>query len=198
MLVIGNGESRIGVDIGLFNKPTIGCNAIYRDFHVDHLVCVDKRMLQEALTAGVNTEGCYVYTRNDWYDQYRSLKVRLVPDLPYVGMERPDNPFHWGSGPYAVLLGAKLSKNNLVEMIGFDLYSADGKINNVYKDTQNYSLSIKSAVDPRYWIYQIGKVFENFPNTQFIVYTKSEWQKPKSWNHPNVKVDSISNISYNT
>ena len=50
MLVIGNGESRKDIDISAFNETKVGCNAIIRDFFVDHLVCVDRRMVKEALT----------------------------------------------------------------------------------------------------------------------------------------------------
>ena len=51
MLVIGNGESRTSIDINKLQGPKIGCNAILRDFKVDHLVCVDRPMLQEALNS---------------------------------------------------------------------------------------------------------------------------------------------------
>ena len=44
-----------------------------------------------------------------------------------------DEPFHWGSGPYAVLLATFLSK--YIKLIGFDLYGIDGKLNNVYENT---------------------------------------------------------------
>ena len=49
MLVIGNGESRKSLDISTLKLPTVGCNAIFRDMKVDHLVCVDRRMIREAL-----------------------------------------------------------------------------------------------------------------------------------------------------
>ena len=49
MLVIGNGESRAELDVESFNLPTVGCNAIFRDVKVDHLVCCDRRMVREAI-----------------------------------------------------------------------------------------------------------------------------------------------------
>jgi hypothetical protein len=54
MLVIGNGESRASVNIDKLNYTKIGCNAILRDFSVDHLVCVDRPMLLEALELNYN------------------------------------------------------------------------------------------------------------------------------------------------
>ena len=37
MLVIGNGESRLQVDLDKIDICKIGCNAIRRDYEVDHL-----------------------------------------------------------------------------------------------------------------------------------------------------------------
>jgi hypothetical protein len=195
MLVIGNGESRKGIDIDSLNGPKIGCNAIYRDFSVNHLICADKRMMKEVLDAGVNNNSL-VYTREDWWGEFGEKKrTRMVPKIPYGGMEKADLPINWGSGPYAVLLAATLSP--CVHLIGFDLYSKDKKINNVYKGTKNYEAEEKRAIDPSYWIYQIGKVFECFPKVKFTIYQEEGWQRPKAWNKANVKVDKISNISYN-
>jgi len=196
MWVIGNGESRSNIYIDQLQDKKVGCNAILRDFHVDHLVCVDRRMVEEALAHSVNTKGTTVYTRPDWYTRYKTLKVREVPSLPYKGNERWDEPFQWGSGPYAVLLGAKLSDE--VDLLGFDLWSSTDTINNIYKDTQNYDSGDKRPVDPRYWIHQIGMVFECFPKVQFTIYQELGWELPKAWIHPNVMVDTLSNIYYNT
>ena len=193
MLVIGNGESRKQIDLQKITETKIGCNAILRDTKVDHLVCVDKSMLREAVNTSYHKDA-KVYTRKRLFVQHRLEKnIRMVPDLPYAGSERPDDPIHWGSGPYAVLLAAKLTTDD-IHLLGFDLYSKDNKVNNIYKDTANYSLAHKSAVDPRYWIYQIGKVFECYPNTQFKIYQDEDWQLPKAWNKPNVTLDTISSL----
>ena len=114
--------------------------------------------------------------------------IRIVPDLPYVGDQRPDDPIHWGAGPYAVLLAAKLTTDD-IHLLGFDLHSVDKLVNNVYKDTANYSLAHKSAVDPRYWIYQIGKIFKHYPTTQFVVHNDN-FELPKAWKQSNVSLDN--------
>jgi hypothetical protein len=193
MLVIGNGESRKDIDIDLLEGPKVGCNAIMRDYTVDYLVCVDKRMVQEALDRKVN-EHSLVYTRSDWYHRFKAKRVRTVPDLPYAGSDRWDEPFQWGSGPYAVLLGAKYTKIKHVSLVGFDLHSKTKTVNNVYKDTPNYDSADKRAVDPRYWIHQIGMVFRCYPKITFTIYQEDGWELPKAWNYPNVQVDKISNI----
>jgi len=185
MIVIGNGECRLPIDLALQTGIKISCIAIIRDFFVDHLVCVDRRMVQEALSLKTKS---VIYTRREWISSF-DFPVMPLPTIPYKGDKRPDEPMQWGSGPYAVLLGALLSKQ--VKMLGFDLYSETKAVNNIYKDSDNYDAGTKRPVDPRYWIYQIGKVFEIFPQTQFKVYNKLGWILPKEWQLPNVSLDNV-------
>jgi len=192
MYVFGNGESRTSINIDNLDGPKIGCNAIHRDYYMDHLVCVDRRMAQEAINANIKSK---IYTRTDWAPMFKGA-VRTVPPLPYTGDRRWDEPFQWGSGPYAVLMASMYTTNKCVNLIGFDLWSKNKHVNNVYKDTPNYENADYRAVDPRYWIHQIGMVFKCFPNTQFIIY-QEDWELPETWKYPNVTVDNISNISYN-
>lgn len=190
-LVIGNGESRSGIDLStLKNQYTlIGCNAIHRDLVVDHLICCDRRMGEEA----TNNEQCrdtIVYVRESWFHYFRKIKknknVSALPQLPYVGELKQDQPDHWGSGCYAVLVAATIGSEE-VTLLGFDLYGSNDRVNNVYKNTKNYAATDSQAVDPSYWIYQIAKVFTSFPNTKFIIKNKSDWKIPAEWKKSNVE-----------
>ena len=189
MYVFGNGESRTSVNIDKLEGTKVGCNAIYRDYTMDHLICVDRRMVQEVLTNDANQHS-YIYTRQDWLSQFNAVRVRTVPKLPYTGPERWDEPFQWGSGPYAVLLAAKLCNDRTVHLVGFDLHSTSTTVNNVYKDTSNYDSSDKRAIDPRYWIHQIGMVFKYYTKINFIVH-HDNFELPDSWKLLNVSVDSL-------
>lgn len=180
LMVIGNGQSRQNVNLKSLNCITVGCNAIHRDFCVDHLVCVDRKMAQEASLHP------RLYTRQDWISSFP--KAIPVPPLPYDGDKRHDEPFNWGSGPYAVLIACKLSTD--IHLLGFDLYSEDKKINNLYKDTENYNDYTHRAIDPRYWIAQIGKLFEIYPAKQFTIHQPEGWELPKYWCKENVSVDN--------
>ena len=60
-------------------------------------------------------------------------------------------------------------------MIGFDLNSENNTVNNIYKSTENYNDADSGPVDPSYWIYQIDKVFENFPDVSFTYYNNKPW-----------------------
>ena len=184
MLVIGNGVSRKDIPLDKIYQEKIGCNAIFRDHYVQHLVCCDKRMVKQALQHHDT-----IYTRQRWN---KELGVLPLPNLIKEGTERMDEPFHWGSGPYAVLLGATL--DNKVNLLGFDLYSKDNKVNNLYKGTEGYSSADSHAVDHSYWVHQIAKVFEWFPNNSFRIYNKEDWKLPKSWNLVNVSLDTLDNL----
>jgi len=191
MYVLGNGESRKKIDVNSLQGPKIGCNAICRDFFVDHLICVDRRMVDQAHNDYPQNYK-KIYTRRDWLlPRNHITNLAPVPDVPYEVQVRADEPFQWGSGPYAVLLASILSDK--IHMIGFDLYGNKKLVNNIYKDTEHYDASNKNAVDPRYWKHQIGKIIESNPNKQFILY-QSEWELPKEWNFPNVSLDSKRNL----
>jgi hypothetical protein len=197
-VVIGNGESRKLIDIESLkiNNVLIGCNAIHRDIVVDHLVCCDRRMVEEAVD-NPTTEHTKIYVREDWFKYYRKVQKRKnissVPNLPYRGDQRPDRPEHWGSGGYALLVAAQLEFDNII-VVGFDLYSKNNKVNNVYKDTINYSAADNQSVDYSYWVYQTSKVFQHFSNISFTIVNDLGWEMPKEWRQPNVQFTSIEQI----
>ena len=193
MYVFGNGESRTPVNINNLQGIKVGCNAIYRDYHMDHLVCVDRRMVQEVLDNDVNQHS-YLYTRQEWAGRFDAVRVRTVPKLFYQGTQRWDEPFQWGSGPYAVFLSSKLCNNGTVHLIGFDLHSATSTINNVYKGTSNYDSADKRPIDPRYWIHQIGMVFKYYTKINFVIHQNLPWQIPQAWKLLNVSVDNLDNL----
>ena len=193
-LVIGNGESRQHIDISEFSRgyDTIGCNAIHRDCPVDFLVCCDRRMIEEAVVSK-NTKYTEIYVRDEWFHYYRKIRkdrrIHQIPELPYTGDKKQDEPIHWGSGPYAVLLGATCEYDTIM-MIGFDLYPSNKKINNIYKNTNNYAKKDANPVDPSYWIYQISKVFQYYKNKEFVIWNHAGWEVPALWKRSNVSFES--------
>ena len=191
MLVIGNGESRKSIDISTLKLPTVGCNAIFRDMTVDHLVCVDRRMIREALEHN-NTNQSILYTRPEWCAE---IGVFPVPELPYKGDLRQDAPWHWGTGQYALLVAVKYCVMDHILVIGFDMKSKDGLVNNYYKDSKSYDESKKSAVDPSYWLYQNRKIFEYYPKQNFNFYVDEYFKVPEGWDKiSNLRILPISDI----
>lgn len=175
--VIGNGESRLTFDLSTISDHTIGCNAVCRDHKCDEYVAVDRRVVSEI---SVLTDRP-VYTRAEWFDVYRNLpNLKIVPNLPFTGPKRADEPFQWTTGPYAILIAA-LYYPKTVYLLGFDLWGKDNKINNVYKGTKNYNDTGYRAVDPSYWIHQMARLFEHFSNINFVQLQHTDWQCPSEW-----------------
>jgi len=193
-LVIGNGESRSNINISDFSidHDLIGCNAIHRDISVEHLVCCDRRMVEEAVIGDL-TENTKIYVREDWFRYFRKIRkdkrIHQVPDLPYVGELKQDQPVHWGSGPYAVLLAAQ--NYETIKLLGFDLYPTNERVNNIYKGTKNYNDKYSKPVDYNYWVYQVAKVFKHYKEKEFIVLNKKGWEFPREWRYSNVRFEDL-------
>jgi len=193
--VFGNGESRLKVSVEDFRKTHIlvGCNAIHRETIIDHLICCDRKMIEEAVE-NPQTKNTIIYVREEQYQYFRKVRknknIKLLPDLPYQGEKRADKPNHWGSGAYAVLISCLLDPEE-INLIGFDLYGKEGLVNNVYKGTKNYRGISSGAVDPSYWIYHLSKLIINFPNINFKIYNLENWQLPPQWNYRNVEKVNI-------
>jgi hypothetical protein len=185
LIVIGNGESRQHINLNDLAGLKVGCNAVHRDVRVDHLVCVDRLPLREAIAAQLASTT--IWTRAE----YASPSCNTVPLVPQ-GNQRADHTRNWGSGPYAVLVGLLFSST--IHMIGFDLYSNNTLVNNMYKDTDCYQLSSSHAVDPRYWVYQMGRIFLDYPDKYFIVYNLPNWVAPAEWCLANVEFKTLDNI----
>lgn len=177
--VVGNGQSRQDVALNQINSWIIGCNAVHRDHQCNELVAVDQRMVNEILLNEKNLN-IPVYTRQDWSKTYTDSRVRPLPEIPFTGPNKPDKPFHWNSGPYAVLLAA-LRYPTEVHLLGFDLWSKTGLVNNLYKGTANYATQESKKVSPDFWIYQLKKIFEHFDQIHFIQHQKKDWEIPKQW-----------------
>ncbi len=179
--IIGNGKSRLGFDITPMKKfsTVIGCNAQFRDYNFDYFVCADKHMCQEAVnTVGKNTN---IYTRDRWHKEFAMWpNVKKLPDLPYSGDKRQDEPFHWGTGPYAGVLAGTF-RPKAIFMIGFDLWQLPGQKedNNIYRNSKGYEY-IKRPVDPSYWIHQFAKLFEHI-DSRWIVVNRPDWKMPDEW-----------------
>jgi hypothetical protein len=185
--IIGNGESRRGFDLQPLKSfsTVVGCNAQFRDYVFDYFVCCDRHMCQEA--ANTVGKGTVIYTRDDWYRQFAIWpNVKRLPDLPYTGDRRQDEPFHWGTGPYAGVVALNF-KPKAVFMLGFDLHPIEkDTVNNIYRNTKGYEY-IKRPVDPSYWIHQFHKLFESDPDIRWIVVNTPDWKMPEEWTkHKNV------------
>jgi len=159
VFLIGNGSSRKNFDLNLLRgKGTIiGCNALYRDFTPDILICQDSKMARELFDSqysGLVLTG-------------RGPGVRLKNHITWKsGRART-------SGVFGLTFISKIMKPKICYAIGMDGY--DG---NVYEGTHNYlSKPIKYHKITSQYAQAIG-------NTEVInVNEKDLWQVDK----PNYK-----------
>lgn len=198
VVVIGNGESRSIVDLHeVKNKfNIIGCNALHRNVLPKYLICCDKRMANEA-TTNPSLKNSVIFVRSHWYHYFRKIKknknIKLLPNLPFSQMGKMNMEINWGSGSYALLLSA-MEYNNIY-LLGFDLYSKNNLVNNIYKDTVHYKKSADSGVDPKYWIYQASMIFKKYQDKRFFVINHAGWIMPSEWKIKNVQFLDI--LSFN-
>jgi len=190
-VVIGNGESRRNINLDAYREKNtlIGCNGIHRDTTIDHLICCDRRMVAEAIT-NPDIGDTLIYVRDSWYHYFRKIlknkRIQHLPPIPVIGKLKRDQPDHWGSGCYAILLAAHLGFKEIT-LIGFDLYPIHDRVNNLYKGTQNYARVDAQAVDYSYWLYHTELIFKHYPHIQFTVINHAAWTMPKEWQKNNVK-----------
>jgi hypothetical protein len=120
VFLIGNGASRKGFDLNLLRgKGTIiGCNALYRDFEPDILICQDAKMAREL----VDNQYC-----------------GLVLTGRGIGV-RPQNMISWKvgdartSGVFGLKFISTVMQPNICYVLGLDGYPG-----NVYASTKNYA-----------------------------------------------------------
>ena len=177
--VLGNGESRKTFNLTNL-QYTIGCNAVHREHVCNQIVAVDRRMVNE-IVANPRYKEIPIYTRPDWVNNYKQYtNVSVVPKLPYTGSNRIDDPWHWNTGPFAILVACYMHPKK-INLLGFDLYSTENKLNNIYKGTQNYGKPTDKPIDYSYWIYQLKKIFDCFPNIEFVQWHDNNWITPSEW-----------------
>lgn len=124
VVVIGNGPSRERVNLEKIPFPTIGCNALYRDFEPNLLIAADVGIQKEILESG-----------------YRGplLLRKRVDKIEYP--ERPNITFFEervkSSGLKGIEVALQEWRASRVYLIGFD-FNEGG---NVYAGTRNYNRS---------------------------------------------------------
>jgi hypothetical protein len=158
-VLIGNGESRKGFDLNIlknYDINTWGCNALYRDFTPDVLVSVDVEMIDEILKK--------YYKHTFIYNHKVNGKHALqILNSEIIGTWRG-----WDAGSTA--LDCMISNNKdmkKVFMLGIDLFSINGNVNNMYKDSNNY---LKSNVRGEYatiWLPHFITVMIEHPLIEF-------------------------------
>lgn len=158
--VIGNGSSRRNFDIRKLYTAgiTYGCNAVHRDFMVQHLVCVERKHLAEAMSWKLQDK-IYLHTSHKNINLAKDPKLELLPEVPYEKVHFWDDITSFEAGPAALLLAAQ--SHDIVIIFGFDF----GQNEHMYSDTDNYT-SLSRTYDCH--LHQVKRVISHYKESKFI------------------------------
>ena len=131
-------------------------------------------------------------THQQWVTWVEDIdKVEIIPE-DYSG---------WSAGPIAVRMAIEDNNPTDVYLIGFDLGSNTGLVNNVYKGTSNYVAQDANEIPAVNWIKQHQQNFKAFPDVTFWkvnpapLGTDKISQEVEEWKeYENVKYISIKDI----
>lgn len=181
--VLGNGESRSKLSISRMAKHgyTYGCNAIYREFRPDVLITVDPDMAKEIGKT----------------DYIKTWKVYT----PYIDIAQTHENFVQFNYTKRLCAGVTASLIAIahgmkeIYLVGHDLGSPNGLINNCYKNTANYKQAWQDDDSFKVYMPHYIEMFEKQPSIKFFrvmgkqTYTVKEFKQFK--NYHETKIDTF-------
>lgn len=117
------------------------------------------------------TNNCFIRGQNKELDSSLHLHDKPILYLTWIPdkhkcLKVPSHIPDMDSGQIATWLAAE-NENDDIYLIGFDLYTNQGKINNIYKDTNCYGDNDSDAVKIEIKLSFFDKVFSHFSDTDF-------------------------------
>jgi hypothetical protein len=176
--VLGNGESRRGIDINdLKEKGTVyACNAVFRTHEPHWLVAVDPKMMLEIAETDYVVHNKVYSNYNNQYEKHKKLLDHVTWSKPSLG---------WSSGPTALKL-ACVHGFKEIYILGFDYqgHKEDSKnnrykLNNVFGDTRNYKKRSDEATFYGNWMNQTKRCLEDYKDVKFHRVIPKGWFTPK-------------------
>jgi hypothetical protein len=168
-VVVGNGESRLGFDIGhLLNKKSgllgtdtlqsYGCNAFYRDFTPDFLIVTSRIIADEIAKTNYATDNI-VYTRVDISLEF-PRKFYLIPRDPYAD-----------AGATATYI-ACFDGHKKIYLLGCEGQFESNYNNNIYADTPGYAAK-DADITGHNWEESYLQLFQVYDDVDFALVTNS-------------------------
>ena len=187
--VLGNGESRKGIDINdLKERGTVfACNAVYRTHQPHFLIAVDPKMILEI------SESDYMINNKVW-SNFNSQYSKNKKIMDHCNWFKPS--LGWSSGPTALRMACDKGFKEIY-VLGFDYQGhKDGsrfKLNNMFGDTRNYKRRKDEATFYGNWMNQTKRCLQDFQDVQFHRVVPKGWFRPKdlAWkgniDHPTIE-----------
>ena len=176
--VLGNGESRKGIDIDDLKKhgTVFACNGVYRTDKPDFLIAVDPKMVLEI------AESDYLL-QNKVYSNFNAQYNKNPKILDHVQWFKPS--LGWSSGPTALRMACDHGFKEIY-ILGFDYQGlSEGdkknrfKVNNLFKDSRNYKKGNEQATFFGNWMNQTKKCLQDYPDVKFHRVIPKDWFQPK-------------------
>ena len=176
--VLGNGESRKGIDINdLKEKGTVfACNGVYRTHQPHFLVAVDPKMILEI------AETDYMLHNKVW-SNFNAQYNKNPKIMDHVQWFKPS--LGWSSGPTALRMACDHGFKEIY-ILGFDYQGLSEnekknrfKVNNLFKDTRNYKKGNEQATFFGNWMNQTKKCLQDFKDVRFHRVIPTGWYQPK-------------------
>ena len=176
--VLGNGESRKGIDIDDLKKhgTVFACNGVYRTDKPDFLIAVDPKMVLEI------AESDYLL-QNKVYSNFNAQYNKNPKILDHVQWFKPS--LGWSSGPTALRMACDHGFKEIY-ILGFDYQGlSEGgknnrfKVNNLFKDSRNYKKGNEQATFFGNWMNQTKKCLQDYPDVKFHRVIPTGWYQPK-------------------
>ena len=187
--VLGNGESRKGIDIDDLKKlgKVYACNGVYRTHRPDFLIAVDPKMCFEIAETDYAQHNKVWSNFNAQYNKNQKIMDHFNWFRPSLG---------WSSGPTALRMACEHGFKEIY-ILGFD-YRGHGdnnrfKFNNIFKDTRNYKRAKDEATFYGNWMNQTKRCVQDFKDVKFHRVIPEGWFKPKdlAWagqiDHPTIE-----------
>jgi len=151
--ILGNGRSRLAVNPNkLMEIGTVfGCNRLYQECTPHCLVATDRPIAEEIQNSG-------------YAKKHRFHTRKPIVDLGGQFLAKDYKGF--SSGPNAASL-ALIDGYSDIYLIGMDLGTTNGMVNNIYANTKFYKKDLDPPTYPGNWINQIIKLTEDFSTRQF-------------------------------
>lgn len=170
--VFGNGRTRLNIDFYEVSPygNVYACNAVYREYKPDHLIAVDRKMVDEISTSNYQLQN-KVWTYNNKYKSNYKEFSYIEPNLG------------WSSGPTALYLASSHGPEEIY-IFGFDFEGLDGKLNNVFANSMNYKSSSDKATYYGNWLKQTETVVKSNPLINYTRVTVPKFFEVK-WKYDN-------------
>jgi|TARA_B100000902_G_scaffold373672_1_gene401897 hypothetical protein len=164
--VIGNGTSRKPIPLEPLKAhgTLYACNAVYRSgLRPDYLVAVDTKMVTEINNSKYQHHNNVWTNPNKLYEKFHCFNYFA-------------DPLGWSSGPTALWLASYGAdhQHSEIYILGFDYEGIEGKINNLYANTQNYKRSEEVATYHGNWSRQTGIVIQKNVGKRYIRVVENE------------------------